>query len=944
MKSLTLIDGSGFIFRAYHTMPPLTNPEGTPVGAVYGFTNMLMRYMEKQQTDAVLVVFDASRDTFRNRLYDKYKANRDDPPEDLVPQFALTRESAKALGLPIAEVKDVEADDVIASYCKTACEQGIEVTIVSSDKDLMQLVTDCVSMYDPMKQKKIGPAEVVEKFGVPPEKVVEVLALMGDSSDNVPGVPGIGPKTAAQLIEEYGDVETLLARAEEIKQQKRRESLIESADQARLSKQLVILKNDVELPHALDALLLKNPDPKQLGEFLAAQGFKSLVSRVKQQYDLKDGDIAEISSISPPVYGGMQGGGNMESESLPSSPPTSGGVTSYTLVSTMDALQAWIKKIQHVGRVAVDLETTSLDAMSAELVGISLCVEPDTACYIPVGHIKAGADANVPADDLFAEPSALVAGQLDKKQVLDALKPVLSDAAILKIGHNIKYDALVLSQENVPMAPMADTMLMSYALHAGEHAQGMDFLAEKYLGLKLTSFDDVTGKGKSRISFAEVELEKARDYAAEDADITMRFYQLFAPQLHKSKVQTLYQTIEAPLAPVVVAMEKRGVKVDKARLTQLSSEFEKEMTRLEKKIHAEAGEEFNIGSPKQLGEILFDKMGISGGKKSSKTGAYTTDAAKLEQLAEEGITLAEHVLEWRQLSKLKSTYTDALTQQINPKTGRVHTSYSLAVTSTGRLSSSDPNLQNIPIRTELGRQIRTAFVAEPGHVLISADYSQIELRLLAHMAEIEPLKKAFKEGRDIHTATAADMFGYALDEVPSEARRQAKMINFGIIYGISAHGLATRLGIGRSEASEYIKKYFEKYPGIQHYMEETKDFAREHGYVLTLFGRRCHVPAINDKNGARRQFGERAAINAPLQGTAADIIKRAMIAVEANLTAHMPECNMLLQVHDELIFEVPEEKAEAAIARIKPLMEKAASLSVPLTVEAASGKDWGAAH
>ena len=936
MKSLTLIDGSGFIFRAYHSMPPLTNLEGTPVGAVYGFINMLMRYMDNQQTDAVLVVFDAARYNFRNRIYAEYKANRDETPEDLVPQFALTRDAAEALGLPIARVEDVEADDVIASYARHASNEGIDVTIVSSDKDLMQLVDDDlgIHMYDPMKQKLIKNAEVEEKFGVEPVKVLDILSLMGDSSDNIPGVPGIGPKTATLLIQEYGDLDTLLARASEVKQNKRRESLIEFADQARMSRQLATLKEDVELPHALDALALKAPDPEQLGSFLAAQGFKSLINKVKNKYGLSDSYAAATAS------------GAASADTPAASPQASAAVQAeYTLVQDEGVLKDWIKQIEHVGRVVLDVETTSLDAMTAELVGISLCVEAGKACYIPFGHINAGGNV-APADDLFAIPKSeqLQAGQLDKARVLELLKPIFADEAILKIGHNMKYDALVLKQAGVDVAPVGDTMLMSYALHAGEHAQGMDYLSERYLGVKPISFDEVTGKGKSRISFAEVALEAARDYAAEDADITMRLYQLFAPKLHTSHVQALYSMIEQPMIAVVTAMERRGVKVDEAMLKQLSTRFESEMATLEKTIHSEAGAEFNIGSPKQLGEILFDKMGIEGGKKSAKTGAYSTGAEKLEELADQGIAIAGHVLEWRQLAKLKSTYTDALVRQINPDTKRVHTSYSLATTSTGRFSSSDPNLQNIPIRTELGRLIRTAFVAEEGNVLISADYSQIELRLLAHMAEIEPLQQAFKEGRDIHAATAADMFGHEIDAVPDDARRQAKMINFGIIYGISAHGLATRLGITRPEAAEYIERYFARYPGIRKYMESTKEFGREHGYVETLFGRRCHVPAINDKNGARRQFGERAAINAPLQGTAADIIKRAMIAVENDLAAYMPECKMLLQVHDELIFEVPRDKVDAAMARIIPLMENAASLSVPLTVEAKAGAHWGEAH
>lgn len=941
MKTLTLIDGSGFIFRAYHSLPPLTNPDGVPVGAVYGFVNMLARYMEGNTADAVLVVFDAARITFRNRMYEQYKANRDAPPEDLIPQFALTREAALALGLPIAEVPDVEADDVIATYTKVAREAGIEVTIVSSDKDLMQLVGDGVSMYDPMKQKIIGREQVIEKFGVPPEKVVEVLSLIGDSSDNVPGVPGIGPKGAAELISQYGTLENLLAHTHEIKQPKRRESLIENAEKARLSHALVTLKYDVELPHTLEALALKSPDSATLTAFLEAQGFRSLIARVKQKFGMS-GSTSSQSTTTPQAK--PQTVYTQPEAPTPIARPTL--ATKYALVQTEAALLDWLKKVERAGRVVVDVETNMLDPMLAELVGVSLSVEAGKACYIPVGHMEKGSGENLAADDLFAEASKpkLLAGQLPKNLVLALLKPMLTDASILKIGHNIKYDAMVFKQLGIEVAPIDDTMLMSYALYAGLHLQNMDALAERYLGHKSISFDEVTGTGKSRISFAEVTLDKACDYAAEDADITLRLHEHFAPLLHHSGVETLYRTIEKTLVDVVVAMEYRGIKVDAAKLKSLSSQFEAEMQRLETRIHSEAGEAFNIASPKQLGEILFEKMQLAGGKKSSKTGAYSTDNQILEELSEQGIGLAGSVIEWRQLAKLKSTYTDALLNQINPNTGRVHTSYALAVASTGRLSSSDPNLQNIPIRTELGRQIRTAFIAKEGSKLISADYSQIELRLLAHMADIAPLKQAFKDGHDIHAATASDMFGMALDAVTPDARRSAKMINFGIIYGISAHGLAARLGISRGEAASYIEKYFERYPGIKAYMDTTREFARTHGYVTTLFGRRCHLPGIHDKNAARRQFSERAAINAPLQGTAADIIKIAMIHVEALLREQFPNAGMLLQVHDELVIEAPEAEIDAVMQAIIPAMEHAAELSIPLTVDAKSGTDWGEAH
>lgn len=945
MKTLTLIDGSGFIFRAYHSLPPLTNPAGTPVGAVYGFINMLIKYMEGTKTDAILVVFDAARYNFRNRLYEKYKANREAPPEDLVPQFALTREAAKALGLPIAEVADVEADDVIASYARAAKAAGMQVTIVSSDKDLMQLIEEGITMYDPMKQRVIGREQVIEKFGVPPEKVVEVLSLIGDSSDNVPGVPGIGPKTAAELILQYSDLENLLAHASEIKQPKRRETLIENAENARLSHMLVTLKEDVPLPLTLEALACKSPDPNVLCGFLETHGFRSLLMRLKEKFG-----IAAVSNITTPVYGGNKGGKTNSAIDVNVPPLTSplqaGGIVSYECVQTEAALLEWLKKIERMGRVVVDVETNMLNPMQAALVGVSLSVEKGKACYIPVGHTEKGNGEKIAEGDLFAaaHQPKLLEGQLPHHLVVTMLKPMLENPGILKIGHNIKYDAMIFRHLGIHLAPMEDTMLMSYALYAGLHPHNMDALAEQYLQHKTITYDEVTGTGKARISFAEVALDKACAYAAEDADITMRFYLQFAPLLHHFGVETLYRTIEKPLVDVVVAMEARGILVDKTKLNALSHQFETEMQRLEKQIHAEAGMTFNIGSPKQLGEILFDKLQLPGGKKSSKTGAYSTDNQTLEELAEQGIELARHVIEWREMAKLKSTYTDALVTQINPNTGRVHTSYALAATSTGRLSSSDPNLQNIPIRSELGRQIRTAFVAKPGFQLISADYSQIELRLLAHIADIPSLKQAFKESRDIHATTASDMFSMPMEAVTPEARRSAKMINFGIIYGMSAHGLAVRLGIPRGEAASYIEKYFERYPGIKAYMERTKEFARTHGFVTTLYGRRCHLPAIHDKNPARRQFSERAAINAPLQGTAADIIKIAMIRVERMLNAQFPEAAMLLSVHDELVIEAPQARVTEIMQAVKREMEHVARLSVPLIVETRAGANWGEAH
>ena len=913
-KKLYLIDGSGFIFRAYHSLPPLLRSDGTPTGAVYGFVNMLTKLVEGTQADYMAVIFDAGRHTFRNRLYPEYKAHRPPAPEDLVPQFPLVREATEALSLPAIELVDFEADDIIATYTKQARAQGIEVVIVSSDKDLMQLIGDGVSMYDGMKQKTIGIPAVMEKFGVPPEKVRDVLALIGDSSDNVPGVPGIGPKTAAELINQYGDFDALFAHTAEIKQPKRREALEQNREKARLSYELITLREDVPVPIPLEELVLRTPDNEKLLAFLRNMQFKSLVSKAEQKFGIT------------PTHTPAQ----MKTEK-----------TEYELVQDIESLNRWLMAAKERGHVAFDTETTSLNAMRAELVGFSLSVEPGKACYVPLGHVTGNAAQS--QGSLFDAAPAVkkVEGQIDFDTAIKLITSMLADPSILKIGHNMKYDMLVLRKYSITITPIDDTMLLSCLLSAGLHNHNMDDLAEKYLSVKTISYDEVTGTGKSRISFAEVALDKACSYAAEDADITLRFWHQFKPDVISGKMLTLYETIERPLAPVIVAMEERGIKVDRSQLSSLSLDFSKRIAALEEKIHKIAGHPFNIGSPKQLGEVLFDEMGIAGGRKG-KTGSYSTGVDVLEDLAEGGQEIARLVLDWRQLSKLKSTYADTLGEEINPKTWRVHTSYAMAATTTGRLSSSDPNLQNIPIRSEEGRKIRHAFVAEPGNKLISADYSQIELRLLAHMAEIPTLAQAFKDGTDIHAVTASQMFGVPVAEVNSELRRKAKTINFGIIYGISAHGLATRLGIGRSEAATYIESYFKQYPGIKDYMENTKKFAREHGYVLTLFGRKCHLPGIHDKNPSMRNFSERAAINAPLQGTAADIIKRAMIAVERSL--HGTSGRMLLQVHDELVIEVAETDAAAIAAKVAHTMENAAHISIPLTVSTNIGYNWSEAH
>ncbi len=931
-KSLLLIDGSGFIFRAYHALPPLTNPKGVPVGAVVGFMNMIIKLMENKNPTYAAVIFDAARITFRNRLYPEYKAHRPPAPDDLIPQFALVRDATRALNLPSIEMNDYEADDIIATYAKQAREQGIEVTIVSSDKDLMQLIGGGVQMFDAMKNKAIDDAQVFEKFGVKPDKVLEVLSLIGDSSDNIPGVAGIGPKTAAELIGQYGDLENLLAHASEIKQPKRRDTLLECAEKARLSKQLLKLVEDVPLPLKIEDLGLKKPDPEILIPFLREHGFKSLLAKMEGKATGNEQQAVVKKETSTPLM-----------------PNDSSLVPSYEIITTLPALTSWIEKAKKIGKVAFDTETTSLNAMQAQLVGFSLCVEAGKACYVPLGHKAAGSEQQAIVD-LFSEPtssplpnaSSLLPNQLPLEQALKILKPLLEDESVLKIGQNIKYDMLVMQQHNINITPIDDTMLLSYALHAGEHGQGMDELSERYLGIKPISFNEVTGTGKKRLRFDEVEIEKAANYAAEDADITMRLWQFFKPQLAKEKLLTLYETIERPLVPVLAQMETRGIKVDLPQLAALSKDFAARMAEYEREIYALAGREFNVASPKQLGEILFDEMKLEGGKKSDKSGAYSTDSEVLEDLAEQGHVLPQKILEWRQLAKLKSTYTDSLANQINPKTGRVHTNFAMAIASTGRLSSNDPNLQNIPIRSIEGKKIRHTFIAEAESLLLAADYSQIELRLLAHVADIPTLKTAFKNGDDIHAITASQMFGVPVSQVDNELRRKAKTINFGIIYGISAHGLAARLGISRTEAAQYIEKYFAQYSGIRDYMESCKEFAREHGYVETLFGRRCHVPAINDKNPSRRQFSERAAINAPLQGTAADIIKRAMISYQRSVVSD--QCKMLLQVHDELIFEVKENAVEKVKPIIKNCMENAAQISVPLTVEIGIGKNWGEAH
>ncbi len=938
---LHLIDGSAFIFRAYHALPPLTRKsDGLPIGAVAGFCNMLHRYVEGNTgPDApthVAVIFDKGSHTFRNDLYDQYKANREAMPEDLRPQIPLTRTATEAFNIACKEQEGFEADDIIATLACQARDAGGRVTIISSDKDLMQLVGGGVEMLDAMKNKRIDSDGVFEKFGVGPDRVVDVQALAGDSVDNVPGAPGIGIKTAALLINEYGSLEELLDRAEEIKQPKRRQTLIEKREQIELSKKLVQLDSNMELGFSLDDLGVRDPDPDTLLSFLAEMEFRTLSKRVAEQLGKEAPVIADAPAAAP-------SGGEAPADA-PSVADLPFDASAYECVRDAEALQMWINQIRERGWVAVDTETTGLDEMKADLVGISLAVEPGAACYIPLAH-----KAEAGSDDLFGSDT-LAEGQMDFATALSMLKPVLEDPAILKIGQNMKYDAKIFRRQHgagfedgITVAPYDDTMLLSYALFAGQHGHGMDTLSERYLSHSPIPIKSLLGTGKSAITFDRVPIADAVAYAAEDADITLRLWKLFKPQLHQQRVTTVYETLERPLSPVLAKMEMEGVKVDRDTLSRMSNAFAQKMAALEAEIHELAGETFNVGSPKQLGEILFDKMGLEGGKKG-KTGAYATGADILEDLATEH-DLPARVLDWRQLSKLKSTYTDALQDHIHPETGRVHTSYVQTGANTGRLASTDPNLQNIPIRSEEGRRIREAFVAEEGNVLLALDYSQIELRILAHVAGIDTLKQAFAEGQDIHALTASEMFNVPLSEMTPDIRRQAKAINFGVIYGISGFGLARNLRIPRAEAQGFIDRYFERFPGIRRYMDDTVAFAKEHGYVQTLFGRKIHTPEIAAK-GPRAGFAKRAAINAPIQGTAADVIRRAMIRMPEAI-AHLP-ARMLLQVHDELLFEVPESAAEDTIEAARKVMESAADpavhLDVKLVADAGQGKNWAEAH
>ena len=999
-----LVDGSSYIFRAYHALPPLNRKtDGLQVNAVLGFCNMLWKLLRdmppENRPTHLAIIFDKSEVTFRNKLYPDYKAHRPPAPDDLIPQFPLIREAVRAFDLPCLEQGGFEADDLIATYAREAGERGATTTIVSSDKDLMQLVTDKVTMFDTMKDRRIGVAEVIEKFGVPPEKVVEVQALAGDSTDNVPGVPGIGVKTAAQLIVEYGDLETLLKHASEIKQPKRREALIENAEKARISRQLVLLDDKVKLDVPLDDLAVHEPDARKLIAFLKAMEFATLTRRVAEYSQIDPSDVeadgrnssgatgksagssaksedasGDLSAPSP-LAGEGRGGGSQQ-RGASGSPPSltllrkgggnqqhaSGGSkgtpqalaaaraeearktpvdrSKYQTIPSLADLNVWIARMHDVGHFAIEAKANSIDPMQAEISGIALALKANDACYIPLSHKQSGDGSG-----LFA--AGLAPDQIKTEDALDALRPLLESAGILKIGFNIKFNAVMFAQHGITLRNHDDAQLMSYALDAGRNAHGLDALAETWLGHATMTHGELTGSGKAKLSFDQVEIDKATAYSAEDADVILRLWRVFKPRLVAERMTSVYETLERPLISVLARMERRGISIDRQVLSRLSGEFAQTAARVEAEIQEIAGEPVNVGSPKQIGDILFGKMGIPGGTKT-KTGAWSTSAQILDELAEQGHEFPKKILEWRQVSKLKSTYTDALPTYVHPQTHRVHTTYALAATTTGRLSSNEPNLQNIPVRTEDGRKIRRAFIASKGHKLVSADYSQIELRLLAEIADIPVLKQAFRDGLDIHAMTASEMFGVPVKDMPGEVRRRAKAINFGIIYGISAFGLANQLGIAREEASAYIKKYFERFPGIRAYMDATRDFCRSHGYVETLFGRKCHYPDIKASNASIRSFNERAAINARLQGTAADIIRRAMIRMEDALAEKKLSAQMLLQVHDELIFEVPDDEVAATLPVVQHVMQDApfpaVLLSVPLHVDARAADNWDEAH
>jgi DNA polymerase-1 len=989
-----LVDGSSYIFRAYHALPPLNRKsDGLQVNAVLGFCNMLWKLLRDMPEDNrpthLAIIFDKSEITFRNKLYPDYKAHRPPAPDDLIPQFALIREAVRAFDLPCLEQVGFEADDLIATYVRIACERGASATIVSSDKDLMQLVTDCVTMYDTMKDRRIGIPEVIEKFGVPPEKVVEVQALAGDSTDNVPGVPGIGVKTAAQLIVEYGDLDTLLLRAGEIKQPKRREALIENADKARISRQLVLLDDKVDLDVPLDDLAVHEPDARKLIAFLKAMEFSTLTRRVAEYSQVDPADVeadagnksgASVFGVPPSgrkPEGYAEGATLFDGPGSPSASPSSKQTapdkgadkqdkaaspkgtpislaaareeaarklpvdrSRYQTIRNAAELKAWTARAYDAGTFAIDAMANSDDPMQADICGIALALAPNDACYVPLAHRQSGDGAG-----LF--DAGLAPDQIKAGDALAALKPLLESSGILKIGFNIKFNAVMLAQHGVTLRNVDDAQLMSYALDAGRNSHALESLAERWFGHAVVNYGELIGSGKNKLTFDQVATDRATGYSAERADVILRLQRVLKPRLAAEHMMTVYETLERPLVSVLARMERRGISIDRQVLSRLSGDFAQTAARVEAELQEIAGEPINVGSPKQIGDIIFGKMGITGGSKT-KTGAWSTSAQILDELAEQGHAFPKKILEWRQVSKLKSTYTDALPTYVHPQTHRVHTTYALAATTTGRLSSNEPNLQNIPVRTEDGRKIRRAFIAASGHKLVSADYSQIELRLLAEIADIPVLKQAFRDGLDIHAMTASEMFGVPIKGMPGEVRRRAKAINFGIIYGISAFGLANQLGIAREEASAYIKKYFERFPGIRAYMDETREACRKNGYVTTLFGRKMYYPDIKASNASVRAFNERAAINARLQGTAADIIRRAMIRMEDALAQKKLSAEMLLQVHDELIFEVPDNEVAATLPVVQHVMQDApfpaVLLSLPLQVDARAANNWDEAH
>ena len=909
-----LIDGSGYIFRAYYALPPLSRKsDGLPTGAVNGFCTMLYKLLEDSRSDAgknkpthFVVIFDSARKNFRNEIYKDYKANRTETPEDLAPQFEYIRKSVEAFNVTSTEMLNYEADDLIATYTDQIIKKGAKVTIVSGDKDFMQLVKPGVRLYDPMKSRVLGNKEVKEKFGVEPSKVVDVQALAGDSSDNVPGVPGIGIKTAAELINKYKSLETLLEKAHEIPQNKRRETILENKNKAILSRKLVELKNDVPVKQKIETFTLKKINKEKLYDFLREMEFNRLLSQVISRYgETFEQKVKNLKKT--PIF----------------------DLKKYQTILKINQLEEWIKKIEEKGIVAVDTETSSLNPHEANLVGISLCSGPGTACYIPLEHITEKV--------------------LEKKIVLKKLKNILQDKSIKKIGQNIKFDFIILLRNEIKLDPIEDTMLMSYALDAGKHRHNMDNLSEIHLNHKPISFKEVAGTGKKQISFNKVPIKLATQYAAEDADVTFRLYTFFRERLDKEKLLKIYELFEKPMVNLLSQMEIEGIKINSSFLKELSKKFDNKIKKLEKEIFSIAKREFNIGSPKQLGEILYNELKIAKIKKTKK-GGFATSAAVLEDLAFTGHKLPRIVLDWRQLTKLKNTYTDALPEHLNANTNRVHTSFLLAATTTGRLASSEPNLQNIPIKTEDGKEIRKAFIAERNHSLISADYNQIEMRILADIADVKELKKAFKNNEDVHSLTASQVFDIPLNKIDKETRRRAKAINFGIIYGISQYGLAKQISVSNSEAAEFLKSYFKKFPEIKDYMNATINFCRKSGYVNNIFGRRCYITGINDKNYNVRNFQERAAINAPIQGSAADIMRLAMIKITSEFEKNPNyKTKMLLQIHDELVFETPQDELEKIVPIIKKNMLDASSsehhqFTIPLTVDINSGNNWGEAH